>query len=289
MIRSSRMTLSAIALGLAVAHQGNAQKLEEVVVTATKRAESLQDVPISMIAMSGEAIKDMGVTRGEEFTASMPAVTIAQNAIGNMVFIRGIGTPGPNQGIEHSVSIFHDGVYMGRSQLSRAPFMDLERVEVLRGPQSVLFGKNTIGGAIHVISAKPTQELEGMVSGLYGWEDGEKEITGVLSGPITDSLSGRLSYRGYELDGYVENVLTNTDAPERDDETIRVQLSWDATDDLTIRGKWEESDFEMVQTTTQLSVFDPVGSGAAFNGLNQALIALGTGGDGTKALMTSEP
>lgn len=277
-----RLSLSAIALGVAVTQPAAAQMLEEVVVTATKRAESLQDVPISMIAMSGDSIKDMGVTRGEEFAADMPAVTIAQNPVGNFIFIRGVGTPGSNQGIEQSVSIFHDGIYMGRSQLSRAPFMDLERVEVLRGPQSVLFGKNTIGGAIHVISAKPSDEFEGMISGLYGWEDGEQEITGVVSGPITETLSGRIAYRGYELDGYIENVLTGDDGPERDDETVRLQLAWDATDTLTMTGKWETSDFKQIQQSTQLRIIDPVGNGVGFNGLNQALVAAGTGGSGVE-------
>jgi len=263
-------------LAMGAADIAIAQQLEEVVVTATRRSESMQDVPISMIAMSGEDIKDFAVTRGEEFSANMPAVSIKQNPIGNFVFIRGVGTPGSNQGIEQSVSIFHDGIYMGRSQLSRAPFMDLERVEVLRGPQSVLFGKNTIGGAIHVISAKPTDEFEGMVSGLYG-EYGEQEISGVLSGPITESLSGRLAYRTYEMDGYLDNELTGNDGPERDDETLRVQLSWNATDSLNITGKWETSEFNQVQQTTQIRTTDPVGTGAAFSGLNDALRSFVTG------------
>lgn len=274
---NTRFALTAMTLGLAMAQQTLAQGLEEVVVTATLRAESMQDVPISMIAMSGEDIKDFGVTRGEEFASNMPAVSIKQNPIGNFIFIRGVGTPGSNQGIEQSVSLFHDGVYMGRSQLSRAPFMDLDRVEVLRGPQSVLFGKNTIGGAIHVISAKPTDEVEGMISGLYGWEDGEEEITAVLSGPITENLSGRVAYRGYDLDGYLENELTGDDGPERDDETLRLQLSWNASDNLNITGKWENSEFNQTQQSTQLSVIDPVGNGVGFSALNAGLRAVITG------------
>ena len=256
-------------------------QLEEVIVTATKRAESLQDVPISMLSKSGESIKDMGVTRGSEFAADIPAVTITQSPIGNYIFIRGIGTAGVNQGIELSVSMFQDGVYMGRHQLSRAPFMDLERVEVLRGPQSILFGKNTIGGAIHMITAKPTYETEGMISGLYG-EDGEQEITGVLSGGITDTLSGRIAVRGYQFDGDLENVLTGDDGPERDDQTVRLQLAWEATDNLSITGKWENSEFEQTQQSTQLRITDPVGTGVGFSGLNQALVAIGSGGDGTE-------
>ncbi|WP_116365724.1 TonB-dependent receptor [Parahaliea mediterranea] len=273
-------SLSAIALGLLLAQGSQAQQLEEVVVTATLRAESLQDVPISMIAMSGESIKDMNITRAEDFAVDMPAVTISQNPIYNFIFIRGVGTPGANQGMEQSVSIFHDGVYMGRHQLSRAPFMDLERVEVLRGPQSILFGKNTIGGAISLITAKPTEEFEGMVNASYG-SYGEKELNGYLSGPITDNLRGRIAARGYEIDGYLDNVMTGDDGPSREDTTVRAQLAWDATDNLTITGKWENSQFDATQTTTQLGVFNPFNAGAvAFNNLNQALVAAATGGNG---------
>lgn len=258
-------------------------QLEEVIVTATRRAESMQDVAISMLSKSGESIKDMGITRSAEFAVDIPAVTISQSPIGNFIFIRGIGTAGVNQGIELSAAMFQDGVYMGRHQLSRAPFMDLERVEVLRGPQSILFGKNTIGGAIHMITAKPTEEVEGMVSGLYG-NYGEQEITGVLSGPITDNLSGRIAVRGYQMDGYLDNILTGEEGPERDDKTIRMQLAWDASDNLTVTGKWENSEFEQVQQFTQLKVSDPTGTGIPFSALNQGLVAVGSGGNGVEKL-----
>lgn len=266
---------AALVSGIDVAHA----QLEEVTVTATRRAESMQDVAISMLATSGKTIKDMGITRGEEFAADIPAVTISQSPIGNFIFIRGIGTSGVNQGLELSTAMFHDGIYMGRHQLSRAPFMDLERIEVLRGPQGIMFGKNTIGGAIHLISAKPTAEVEGSISALYG-EYGEKELTGVLSGPITDNLSGRAAVRGYQLDGYMDNILTDSEGPERDDKTLRTQLTWDASPNLSITGKWERSEFEQVQQSTQLRVSDPIGNGIAFAGLNTALVAAGSGGSG---------
>jgi len=282
MVNGSVCKYSALAAAVFLASTAQAQKLEEVVVTAQKRAESLQDVAISMLAMSGEQIKDFGITRGEEFAADIPAVTIAQNPIGNFVFIRGIGTPGANQGMEQSVSIFHDGVYMGRHQLSRAPFMDLERVEVLRGPQSILFGKNTIGGAISVISAKPTDEFEGMVSALYG-DYGEQEWTGVISGPISDNVRGRIAARGYEMDGYLTNVMTKQDGPAREDQTVRATLQWDATDTVSVTAKWENSTFEQSQQSTQLRITNPFNAGsAAVSGLNQALVAIATGGDGVE-------
>jgi len=264
------------------------EKLEfkEIVVTATKRAQSAQDVPISILATSGEQIQDMAITRAEELFTSMPAITIAQNPIGNFVFIRGIGTPGSNQGIEQSVSVFHDSIYMGRHQLSRAPFMDIQRVEVLRGPQSVMFGKNTIGGAIHVIAAKPSYEFEGMVSGMYG-DYGETEFNAVLSGPFSESLRGRLSVRQYGMDGYMTNVMNGEDGPYRDDKTVRAQLEFDATDNMTVGFKWENSEFSQKQQATQLSIFDPFTAGAAgVSGLNQLLVATATGGDGVETYDT---
>jgi iron complex outermembrane receptor protein len=260
--------------------QESARTLETVTITATKRAESLQDVSISVIATSGKEIEDLAITKAEDLTANLPAITISQNPIGNFVYIRGIGTPGANQGIEQSVSMFHDGIYMGRHQLTRAPFMDLERVEVLRGPQSVFFGKNTIGGAVHVITAKPTDTFEASLSGLYG-SHGETELLGVISGPLTDRLRGRLAVRQYEMDGYLKNVMTKQDGPAREDTTVRAQLEFDATDNLTIRAKYEKSDFNQVQQSTQLGVTNPFTAGAAaVSGLNQALVAAATGGTG---------
>lgn len=259
-----------------------AQEVDVIIVTAQKRSESLQDVPVSVVAASGETIADLAITKAEDLSSIMPAVTIAQNPVGNFVFIRGIGTPGANQGIEQSVSIFHDGVYMGRHQQSRAPFMDVERIEVLRGPQSILFGKNTIGGAIHVITAAPTKELEVKGSALYG-SHGETEFNAVVSGPLTEGLRGRLSFRKYDMDGYMDNVINGDKAPARDDWTVRSQIEADLGPDLTVRAKWEHSEFKQGQQSSQLAITNPLTPGAAgVSGLNQALVANATGGNGVE-------
>lgn len=269
--RRFRMLSLASAVAM-VAATAQAQMLEETIVTATKRQESMQDVPISIVAMSGEAIENAGITRMEELTANLPAVTVAQNPVGNFIFIRGIGA-GPNQGIEQSVSIFHDGIYMGRHQLARAPFMDLARVEVLRGPQSILFGKNTIGGAINVISAQPTEELEGSVSALYGWDENERELEGVVSGPLTDNVRARLALRSYQIDGHMENILTGEDGPQRDDWTARLKLVWDVSDDISVALRYEASEFETDQQPTQLSLINPLTPAAQqMTGLNALLV-----------------
>jgi len=261
-------------------------QLEEVIVTAQQRAESLQDVPISMVAMSGEAINEQAITKMEDFTANIPAVTVAQNPIGNFIFIRGVGTAGTNQGIEQSVAIFNDGVFMGRHQQSRAPFMDLARIEVLRGPQSILFGKNTIGGALSLHTAKPTDEFEGSIQGLYGTE-GEQEINAVISGPITDTLRGRVAIRDYQHDGYLENVMTGDDDPARDDQTVRLALAWDASDTIFVNAKYERNEFEQTGSITQLGKIGSPSYGpiaGLLTGLNQSSVAYATGGDGTEKL-----
>src|SRR6056297_289324 len=122
-----------------------ALQLEEVVVTAQKREQSLRDVPISVSAMSGEKINDEGILNLEELSMFMPNVSINKGATQPNLYIRGIGS-GSNAGFEQSVGLYIDGIYSGRAQLASVPLtLDLERVEVLKGPQGILFGKNTIG------------------------------------------------------------------------------------------------------------------------------------------------
>ncbi|MEZ5696755.1 MAG: TonB-dependent receptor [Sphingomonadaceae bacterium] len=258
--------------------------LTEIIVTATKRSESLQDVPVSVLAASGESIEQMAVGDLNQLTANMPAVTIGQSPIGSFIFIRGIGTPGVNQGLEQSVSMFRDGVFAGRPQQSRAPIMDVERVEVLRGPQSILFGKNTIGGAINIIDRKPTDYVEGRVSALVG-SHGERELNAMVSGPLADGLSGRVSFRGYNIDGWLDNVITGEKASSSKDWTVRTQLQFEPTDNLTINAKWEHSEFNRGEQSTQLAITNPFNANAvAFSGLNQALVAFATGGNGVEAV-----
>ena len=143
--------------------------LEEVIVTATKRLQGMQDVPIALSVMSGEMIDDMGMRKLADVTVYMPNVTIAQTAGASQIFIRGVGSAN-NFGFEQSVGTFIDGVYFGRSRNARAAFLDVERVEVLKGPQSTLFGKNTVGGAINITSRQPTDEFEAFLEVNYETE-----------------------------------------------------------------------------------------------------------------------
>jgi len=229
--------------------------LEEVIVTAQKRAESLQDVPISVQAMAGEKLHEAGIQKLEDLSAYIPNFTMTESAVGNTVFIRGIGS-GINQGFEQSVGMFIDGIYAGRSHQFRAPFLDLERVEVLKGPQGTLFGKNTIAGAVNITSAKPTDEFMGYITALYEPDHGEQEGTVVLSGPISDNLSGRLAVRYREFDGYLENTISGEDEAAREESTVRGTLRWFPTDTVEVLLKAETGSFDVEGRAIQISDTD---------------------------------
>lgn len=222
-----------------------APALEEVLVTATLRTESLQDVPVSVNAMAGEKMQEAGIDKIEDLQAYVPNFSMSETGIGTNIYIRGIGS-GINPGFEQSVGMYFDGVSYGRSQLTRAPFLDLARVEVLRGPQNILYGKNSIAGALSLVSARPGQEQEGMISALYEPDHEEKIVDFMLSGPITDNLAARVAIRKREFGGYIENLTLNRDEPQRDESTIRAILDWDATDNLTAMLKFELGKFNVV-------------------------------------------
>ncbi|MBQ0760851.1 MAG: TonB-dependent receptor [Zhongshania sp.] len=222
-----------------------APALEEVLVTATLRTESLQDVPVSVNAMAGEKMQEAGIDKIEDLQAYVPNLSMSETGIGTNIYIRGIGS-GINPGFEQSVGMYFDGVSYSRAQLTRAPFLDLARVEVLRGPQNILYGKNSIAGALSLVSARPGQEQEGMISGLYEPDHDEKIVDFMMSGPITDTLGARVAIRKREFGGYIENLTLNRDEPQRDESTIRAILDWDATPDLTAMLKFELGKFDVL-------------------------------------------
>jgi len=244
----------ALAVMLATgASQINAQglMLEEIVVTAQKRTESLQDVPISVSAVDGSKIAEAGIENLQDLSAYVPNLKIVEGGLVPQIFVRGIGSSA-NQGFEQSVGTYSDGIYMGRSLQSRSSFMDLERVEVLRGPQSILFGQSSIAGAISLVSAKPTNEFEGMVSASHAPEFDQTEVNAYVSGPLTETLSARLAVRDLQDDGYVTNKLKNTDSPVLDEQAARLSLAWDAADDLSVIFKAEVSDLKRDGRQTQV-------------------------------------
>jgi outer membrane receptor protein involved in Fe transport len=279
--RIGRTTLaSGVLLVLATASavaqdQDTSTILGEIIVTAQKRAESLQDVPLAVSAVSGAKIAEAGIMKIEDLKNYVPTLFMTETAIGNNISIRGIFS-GVNPGFEQSVGTYVDGVYRGRPQQTRAPFLDLERVEVLRGPQSILFGKNSVGGALNITTALPTQEFDAMVSALYEPRYDEQEFSGHVSGPFGDRLRGRLSARYREVDGHLENPTVSSDDPSREETTVRGWLEFDITDNVTAAMKAEFGEFDVVGRQIEITQELPAAAGP-FAGAtySQILAALG--------------
>jgi outer membrane receptor protein involved in Fe transport len=232
-----------IASAMLLPQYGAAQALEEVMVTAQKRSQSLQDVPISISALTGDKLNDANLTRTADLVAYVPNLTMSEAAIGTNVYIRGVGSQ-VNQGFEQSVATYVDGIYYGRPRQLRTPFFDLERIEVLRGPQSILFGKNAIAGALSLVTQKPTDEFEGEVTALYEPDHNELVLSGIVSGPITETLSGRLSVRKRDMDGYIDNVTLGRDEMDSDEWVARAALAWEASERLHVDFKAELGEYD---------------------------------------------
>lgn len=210
--------------------------LSEVVVTARKRAENAEKVPISMSVVSGESMVKLGVTNLETLAPSVPDFYFTRTvAAADQYFIRGIGS-GVNAGFDMAVGTVIDGFFYGRSRYGRAAFLDASQVEVLKGPQGALIGKNTSAGAINIITNEPTKTLQGYLDG--GWEfTGDKGYSadGAISAPLSSRLLGRVAFSYQNNDGWVRNLTTGGMEPTRDDFSQRTTLDFDATDDFLVR------------------------------------------------------
>lgn len=211
---------SILALAVSTAVTANAalarpsmQQLEQVVVTAQKREQIISDVPISITAVSGEIITERGIQNLEELSEQIPNLKMTESPSQKTIFIRGQGNGGADAGLEQSVGLFIDGIYGGRDRQFASPFLDIQRVEVMRGPQTTFFGKNTTAGALAIHTARPTEEFEAFLIASYEPELEETAATGVVSGPLTDTLMGRLAATWRENEaGWLEDPLTGEES-----------------------------------------------------------------------------
>jgi iron complex outermembrane receptor protein len=235
--------------------------LPEIVVTAQKRAESLRDVPLSVEAVSGAKLEDAGIVRLEDLKSYVPNLQVSETGIANNIYIRGIGS-GLNQGFEQSVSTYMDGIYRGRGHQSRMPFLDLERVEVLRGPQPILFGKNAVAGAVNMVGARPTRDFEGMVDASYDFENNDFISSAVLSGPLSERVGARLAVHGRTADGYVENLTLGRDEPARDEIAGRLTIDFDVTDALSLSWRTEGGSYDTKGRQIEIFGETPITSGS---------------------------
>ena len=262
----------------------NSQILEEVLVTARKRVENLMQAPLAVSVVTGAAMDQEGMTNLEQLSAQVPGLVLGRSALASSIYIRGIGS-GMNASFEQSTGMYLDGIYQSRSRQFTMSMVDVQRVEILRGPQSLLFGKNTVAGAIKVETNNPSvgDAFNGSIVADYEPKYGTARGTAVLSGDITDNVAARLAVRYQETDGYVDNVLINEDVQNRDDTLARLTLVWEPSDTLQLVGKASYTDMdgkgiEQVNATAdpgllentlagqnQLTLTDVIGSIAAFN------------------------
>lgn len=245
----------------------HAQVLEEVVVTAQKREQSIQDVGISMTAFTGEQLQQLGYTNAQEVTALAPGVsTIQPNGPSNYaIAIRGVAQNDFISNQESPVSIYIDDVYL--SQMSSAGFMlfDMERVEILRGPQGTLYGRNATGGLVHYVSRKPTAEADGYAQLTGGYYE-QVKFEGAYGGALSERVLGRVAVSTHHNGGYVENRVLDDDINNANDYAARVQLLFDVTEDVEFlfaaRGAIQQIRTGFFENVT--ASFNPA-NGAGFN------------------------
>jgi len=211
--------------------------LEEVIVTAQKRSESLQDVPVAVNAFSAETIQEAGINNANDLAIMTPSLNANVNTspFTTRLTIRGIGTAQSDPALEPSVGLFVDGVFMSRSGLGTSDLTDIERIEVLQGPQGTLYGKNANAGAISIITKRPNlEEFEGYVEASVG-DYSMGKLTAAATGPLGDTVAYRLSGNIHQRDGYYDNGGVGIDdSNDVDDWNLQGKLLWEPTDRLSM-------------------------------------------------------
>ncbi|QFU75208.1 TonB-dependent receptor [Halioglobus maricola] len=235
--------IAAYSFPMVVSAQGMA--LEEVIVTAEKRAQSLQDVPISIVALNAEALAAQGIDELDDLATSIPNLYVNNfnnDPVAVRLFIRGIGQNDLQLTQDPSVALYLDGVYIGTTFGAGFEGVDLERIEVLRGPQGTLYGRNATGGAVNLITRRASpDQFEFHQTLTAGNLDLFKSRT-FINVPIGDSFAAKVGYIMTDRDGYVENTGVGEDFGTEDRESAVVDLHWDATDTLVFDYRYETAE-----------------------------------------------
>jgi len=230
-ILATSVAAIAFSAGAASAQQAptdGASQVDDVIVTARKREERLQDVPIAVTAVSGDTLEREQINVIKDVAGLTPGLNISSDAVGRaFMSIRGVGTTLIDT-VQPGVGIFIDGIYQPNTSYLNNPVVDVERIEVLKGPQGTLFGNNTLGGAINVITRAPTDTFTGRATASYAGPDNYQTVAGSISGPIIEgSLRGRLAASYHTQDGFSKNLLVGGDARPMESESVNGTLVWD--------------------------------------------------------------
>lgn len=225
-----------------------ATAIEEVVVTALRREATLQSVPQSVAVLNGEVQRERGQQRLEDLQTSVPNVSFTNTSNSSQLYIRGVGNTFINAGGDPGVAFYQDGAYVSDQRTTNTSMFDVQRVEILRGPQGALYGRNAVGGAVNVISAKPGSASEGRVDAVLG-DYGRFESEGFFTGPLAGGVEGRLAYQVRKHDGYTKNQLGGRlGGPDRFDDqdsyAVRGQLAFELPSDgrINLLASWYRED-----------------------------------------------
>jgi len=253
--------------------------LEEVTVTAQRRVQSLQEVPISVTAIDGDRIKEGGIMNIADVALETPNFTFTQFNVGEpQYYIRGIGNTNDSAGSDPAVGTFIDDVYIGRTGGTSMDLFDIERIEVVRGPHGTLFGKNVVGGAISIYTNRPSPEFESKIGLTVGNYD-QYMLRGLVNGRMTDNLSGKFSFSKQVRDGYVDNVVDDLVYHDADNTSMRGQMLWTPSDEVDVLFGLDYSKDDLngnCRNVNNLELNDPFGVAQAFYA---PVIEATTGGD----------
>ena len=234
------LAICAVALlPLLAIDMAKAQSVDEIIVTATKRERSLQDIPVSVTALSADTLANEAVTNLDSLQYSVPGLSMTTGSgLGwaSSLRMRGVGTSGTNIGFEGAVGVFVDGVFRPRAGAALSNLLDVERVEVLRGPQGTLFGRNTTAGAISVVSKKPVMDETSSSLRLTVGDYGRTQLQGIYNTPLSDKTAARIALDYDQRDGILENQVDGRDdLNDRDRVGMKGQMLFEPNDEMQVR------------------------------------------------------
>jgi iron complex outermembrane receptor protein len=248
--------------------------IEEVIVTATKRAENVQDIPVAISVVDAETIEAMGISSYTDISKISPSLTINQGdwATNSSFSLRGIGTNVFSINIDPSVSIIIDDIALVRSAQAFSDLSDIHHIEVLRGPQSTLFGKSASAGVINITTKSPGDEFNGSIK-VGATDDDERTVSATVGGPLSDNFGIRITAFDKDRDGHLSNLNNGSDVNGGESSGVRAKMVWDVSDTLTAKLFLERSESESLCCHRSLR---DVPAGAAFLGFVPAAGILGT-------------
>lgn len=264
---------------------------DEIIVTAQRREQSLSKVSLSVSAVGAEALETSNTTNIEGLQNLVPSISFGNDFNFAKLFIRGIGLSSSLPGVDPSVALHVDGAVVSLPQAQLGSMFDLERVEVLRGPQGTLYGRNATGGAVNLITAKPTSEFDGYIRQTIGGGDLLLQTDAAISGPLADGVLGRLAVQWINRDGYGKNLFTGNDIDDSKQLSLRGHLQFEPSDrfDVLLTGEYHSEDDRSLAIKFREVSFPGVLTDA--NPANDGLSALGerTNADGSPVAFASDP